>query len=437
MTRRLLLVAPFILAACGGGTADDSAGETAVTDPPPEVSAEPAAEPPPEDDSEIESEDDSEVAAAAAPAPAQTITSADGMVSLAVPAGAVPPGTEITIEPVAAREGVRAAYEFGPDGLQFDTPAELEWRLALPADSTGAFSLGFVLDDGTVEFLVGTAARLTDDGLTLSADIEHFTEFLVLESPGFHQVRPDGPVLVGEVFSFEVEVEGPSDYLVTIYPDSDAPVAENVVPFYKCETVGVIEFGAWILAIGDFGPDQPDERHGLITLRAECIDGGLTALTLEPSGPDVDEFPGTVEMAVTDESISFAFGPDAMARAEDGSVGVSMVGYNGERYADCYIETQTAAICAVVDGTGQFVGSATSTFELGSDGSSRLDIPAGALSAEDGGIVVDLAGDPFPLGELFVNVYDAAGEVSENKVAPRSVYELLGPGMPFNADRFR
>ena len=59
-----------------------------------------------------------------------TITAAEGGVILDVPAGAVDGSTEITVDPAtdipgSARLIEGTAFEFGPDGLDFDEPVEL------------------------------------------------------------------------------------------------------------------------------------------------------------------------------------------------------------------------------------------------------------------------------------------------------------------------
>ncbi|WP_348240237.1 hypothetical protein, partial [Salmonella enterica] len=65
------------------------------------------------------------------------VASRDGDVTLSVPAGALSSTTEITIETIdpddlgaeweelRAAGQIGAAYEFGPDGLTFDTPATI------------------------------------------------------------------------------------------------------------------------------------------------------------------------------------------------------------------------------------------------------------------------------------------------------------------------
>lgn len=74
-----------------------------------------------------------------------TVSSADGKVSLAVPAGALATATEITITPAAigAQPGLvpGTAYTFEPDGLQFAVPARLTIRYdSIPTSLAGQAS---------------------------------------------------------------------------------------------------------------------------------------------------------------------------------------------------------------------------------------------------------------------------------------------------------
>lgn len=122
------------------------------------------------------------------PADAPIVRSADGVVTLEIPAGAMPEGTTITIEP-STESGLGGVldgmvYRFEPSGLEFQVPVELRFDLSQldPAPEDGEFEIMFLGDlvdrDGaTVRGLQHFESSL--DGTILSTDIEHFSTYAV------------------------------------------------------------------------------------------------------------------------------------------------------------------------------------------------------------------------------------------------------------------
>lgn len=193
------------------------------------------------------------------------ITSVDGNVTLDVPAGALAADTEITMTMVPA--GQRSSelsdltpeavvYEFGPDGLQFSTPATV--TLALPdaeAPVTSGDSLSTPLtvvaslSGGTLE-LAGaqeTTVEPTSGALVARAEIDHFSSVLaqfmwIGESqgqPAAVAVTADPPparAVVGESFqstiSIVADVEAfPSGGLQGAQSDASISPVEQHGPF--------------------------------------------------------------------------------------------------------------------------------------------------------------------------------------------------------------
>lgn len=105
-----------------------------------------------------------------------------GDVVLVIPAGALPSDVEISVEPVDESElpdGVLIAYDFGPDGLEFDEPVELtiqydDTGLSLEQEQDVAIHL--LQSDGT---LLALPTVVDTDANTVTALITHFSIYTV------------------------------------------------------------------------------------------------------------------------------------------------------------------------------------------------------------------------------------------------------------------
>ncbi len=134
-----------------------------------------------------------------------TVTTADGKVTLEVPAGALQTETDITIFPQStypADAGVvpRTCYEFGPDGTQFDQPVQVTIaydETSVPA-STTEYHLGIRKVVG--ETWEEVAGSTVDTGAnTASAPIDGFSGFGVFgreAHAGDQTTGSDGQFLV-------------------------------------------------------------------------------------------------------------------------------------------------------------------------------------------------------------------------------------------------
>jgi hypothetical protein len=112
-----------------------------------------------------------------------TITSADGIVTLDIPVGALDADKEISIEPITnnAPLGLDGmAYRFSPDGQIFKKPAKLTFNYTPDLlDSTSAQLLWIVTQakDGSWKALLKSS--VDDNAQTMSGQISHFSDWAI------------------------------------------------------------------------------------------------------------------------------------------------------------------------------------------------------------------------------------------------------------------
>jgi hypothetical protein len=117
-----------------------------------------------------------------------TVTIDDAVVTLEIPEGAVPAGTEIDIEagdiPAALAQVSDItvyAFDLEPSGLMFSEPATITFRVAAPGD-TGTPLIYVIIEseDGKASFLSSETARRGDE-VEVTALVDHFSQaYLVL-----------------------------------------------------------------------------------------------------------------------------------------------------------------------------------------------------------------------------------------------------------------
>jgi len=146
------------------------------------------------------------------------VVSADGKLTLTIPAGALPADTEITVRELTRSElgpewqgvDIEAAYELGPDGLVFQQPVAVTLRLAQSPTGPG----GILQADGVVLVTESGAgieptgsqvlAADADAGVTvLTGEIGHFSRLAGVDS-GFHLEIGGVPDSMGVYDSFTV-----------------------------------------------------------------------------------------------------------------------------------------------------------------------------------------------------------------------------------------
>ncbi|MCH9828328.1 MAG: hypothetical protein K0U79_11335 [Gammaproteobacteria bacterium] len=225
-----------------------------------------------------------------------TVESADGKVRLTIPAGALSAPTEITIEPIALADldaafddfVVEDAYEFGPDGLEFDAPIEVAFLSSQAVDGDSFdFEFLLTLEDGAATALdaLTTVVDRQDGSIwalgetTLFTPIVRFARFESLLSEGVHSVGtevsfediPLAPVEVPMTFTvsatavsetLELFADGgagapaagfqtyPPPYLSQVGVGEFTRLTEplNAVVTSRCDMPGSGERGAWRLS---------------------------------------------------------------------------------------------------------------------------------------------------------------------------------------------
>lgn len=117
-----------------------------------------------------------------------TVTSTDGALSLVVPAGALSADTAITIEPLSTAPAevgdlvMQVGYRFGPDGLTFATPVQIELELddAISSD-TKPVPFALLVSGGSVEGLTDYEVTFDRDSgkVRLAGKTSHFSDLVV------------------------------------------------------------------------------------------------------------------------------------------------------------------------------------------------------------------------------------------------------------------
>jgi hypothetical protein len=110
------------------------------------------------------------------------LSSADGVLSVVVPAGAVAVATEFGIQPITNHcfAGFGGAYRLTPDGAVFGTPVELHFAYTeeeLGANGTVPAALGVAFQDGERVWQWQVGARVDEDLREVVLDTAHFTDF--------------------------------------------------------------------------------------------------------------------------------------------------------------------------------------------------------------------------------------------------------------------
>ena len=149
-----------------------------------------------------------------APPPPATVTSADGLVTLTIPDGALPAGTDpedIRITDVSGNpaaltlngQPATAAYRFEPEGLTFSKPVTLTLPVTMP---DGSIPQIFQLADSVEELAVVAAVVDADgEGSVDTVFLEHFSIVAVVH-PGFFTVTTSEPgdTMIGETFTWDL-----------------------------------------------------------------------------------------------------------------------------------------------------------------------------------------------------------------------------------------
>jgi hypothetical protein len=107
------------------------------------------------------------------------VSSADGNVSLTIPAGALSQATTISLQPIENKAflGIGPAYEFSPDGLKFAKPAQLVVKYAAGSlDGTSPEAIGIAFQDEK-RVWQGKMAKVNTTEGTFTASVPHFSSW--------------------------------------------------------------------------------------------------------------------------------------------------------------------------------------------------------------------------------------------------------------------
>jgi hypothetical protein len=210
-----------------------------------------------------------------------SLTSADGTVSLQVPAGALDAATTISIQPITnnAPLGVAGgAYRFSPDGQRFKVPAKLTFRYTdqmLGGSSPELFWILTQAADGSWKALLKSSVNAANR--TVSGEIKHFSDWVVGKfmdltlAPESSTLEPGASVQLG----------------VTGFKSSSADAADeedDLAPLVSEEILELAPIGDYLAPIVD-----PSEKTTTINVKQWRLGGegqlqgnGLTAKYTAP-----------------------------------------------------------------------------------------------------------------------------------------------------------
>lgn len=180
-----------------------------------------------------------------------TLTSADGKVTLTIPAGAVDKATPFSIQPITneAPNGVGKAYRFAPDGMQFKTPLTLTYRYEDNEVTSEELLVGYQKPNGVWYSVPG---RQVDKAKNqVSVPMKHFSDWGLLDI-------------------FALVVTGDQDEILYFGESTNVSIFEIVNPGNDAESAllqrefGEAKIGKWSLA-GGGKLQQTSERSATYT----------------------------------------------------------------------------------------------------------------------------------------------------------------------------
>ena len=121
-----------------------------------------------------------EAVQAMVPATGGTLVSADGRLTLDVPAGALPTSQLLSIQPITnqAPGGVGVAYRLGPEGTAFSAPVKLTFKYG-DADTAGSEALALKVAYQNTDGSWGALKSITrdDTARTIGVQTSHFSDW--------------------------------------------------------------------------------------------------------------------------------------------------------------------------------------------------------------------------------------------------------------------
>ncbi len=158
------------------------------------------------------------------------LTSADGRITLTVPAGALTADTMLSVEPITNTVllGIQSAYRLGPDGTTFTQPATVTFTYAAAdtaGSSTDALDIGY--QDSSGAWHAYGSPTLDTGASTVSVSTSHLSDWSLLLGwqivPGSATVQPTGSIgLTLQFCEPETFDDGMGDELTGLVDKCDA-----------------------------------------------------------------------------------------------------------------------------------------------------------------------------------------------------------------------
>ncbi len=193
------------------------------------------------------------------------VRTADGNVSLSIPAGALSQPTTISLQPIENKAplGIGSAYEFSPDGLKFAKPAQLTVKYAAGSlNGTSPEAIGIAFQDEK-RVWQGKAAKVNPTEGTFTASVPHFSSWSFFK---YYSLFPDAETLApAHVLKLEVL------YLKGSAMDPDVPVVDangeiNVAPLVEPKLLKANQVKNWRVNGNDAGNGFSETYGGLTVL---------------------------------------------------------------------------------------------------------------------------------------------------------------------------
>ncbi|MGM9510912.1 hypothetical protein ACS5NO_24470 [Larkinella sp. GY13] len=133
-----------------------------------------------------------------------TLTSTDGRLTLAIPAGALSAETALTVEPVenTAPNGVGRGYHFGPEGTRFAKPASWTYHYQ-PGEFNGVGPVAIAVQQPDRSWVLTQGARQDTANRTITTQIRHFSWWSLVTQ--YQLIPPADTMLINTKNNFEVQ----------------------------------------------------------------------------------------------------------------------------------------------------------------------------------------------------------------------------------------
>ncbi|GGO38721.1 hypothetical protein [Deinococcus humi] len=192
-----------------------------------------------------------------------TVSSADGKLSLRIPAGALATFTEITVQPITSTvpNAVGGAYRLGPEGVTFKQPVGLTFKYDEAQESTASV-LAVTTQDGQGAWQAHLDTAQDREANTLTVQTNHFSDWSWAEA---YKLDPgQATVLLGKSVKFTlmrcVMDEAGADGDDLIAPLAKACSPQTLTPFTRNWAVNGTAGGS--AAVGTVRKNEGDTSTG-------------------------------------------------------------------------------------------------------------------------------------------------------------------------------